>query len=37
MIMNFISDMKRKGLSYKDVRRPFFVFKGGWHSYKKLI
>ncbi len=28
MIMNSISDMKRKGLSYKDVRRPFIVFKG---------
>ena len=29
MIMNSISDMKRKGLSYKDVRRPFIVFRGG--------
>ena len=27
MIMNSISDMKRKGLSYKDVRRPFFCFQ----------
>jgi len=29
MIMNSISDMKRKGLSYKDVRRPFVVSEGG--------
>ena len=27
--MNSISDMKRKGLSYKDVRRPFIFFIGG--------
>ena len=26
--------VKRKGLSYKDVRRPFIVFQRvGWHSY----
>ncbi len=30
MIMNSISDMKRKGLSCKGMcEGPFFVFKGG--------